>query len=161
MQTSLRAIVLSAACCLAGCAAERKTRPPAPAATAPSVALAPEAPPAPRGNAFLTLDELPNRPDLAAIAPPVTSQPSATRPPIDAVNLYASAMHAFQTGRRATAINELERAIELDPNSFALNYALGRVQETGRSHDEESIRAFERAAAINPDHLELQTTLGR
>lgn len=157
MRKSLRGILLFATLFAAGCAAaERKGRPAA-ATTSPAPTLQAEAP-AVRSDAQLSLDEVPGRPELAELA--ATSRPTR-RPPLEAVGLYAQAMHALQSGRRATAINRLERALELDPDSFAINYALGRAHETGRSHDEQSVLAFERAAAINPDHLELQTNLGR
>lgn len=159
MRQSLRVILLFALACIAGCAADRKAKP---AATAPADAdMAPAVraePPAPKGDAYLQLDEIPGRPELVELLP--ASRPAA-RPPLDAVNLYAQATNALHAGRRTAAIDLLERALALDPDSFELNYALGRAHEAGRTHHEQSIRAFERAAAINPDHLELQTGLGR
>jgi tetratricopeptide (TPR) repeat protein len=80
---------------------------------------------------------------------------------MEALTIYAEAMDALQQGKRFAAVTLLEKALPLDPQSFELNYALGRAYTIGRSEDEQSTRALERAAAIEPDHLELQTELGR
>jgi tetratricopeptide (TPR) repeat protein len=142
-----------------GCAADRPGAAAARPATAPAAEVAPPADHASTpDDATLPLDDIPGRPDLARIAP--TSQPT-DRPPIEAINLYAEAVDALQTGQRFMAIARLREALELDPNSFELHYALGRAHEVGRSPNEQSILAYERAAEINPDHLELQTKLGR
>lgn len=161
MRKSLRFIVLCGVLWAGGCAAGRSAKPAAAPATAPAPEAEAEVGPvvvAMKGDAYLALDEVPGRPELASVGP--TSQPTG-RPPVESINLYARAMHALHGGRRFTAINQLERALELDPNSFELNYALGRAHEAGRSHDEQSILALTRAAAMDPDHLELQTNLGR
>ena len=62
---------------------------------------------------------------------------------------------------RYTAINLLEKAAALDPDSFELNETLGTLYQGSATSDDRSIDAFERAAAIDPDHLELQINLGR
>jgi tetratricopeptide (TPR) repeat protein len=131
-----------------GCAAGKPE-----AAAATSLAASP----APSTQASLTLAEI--TPAVTLADAPAT-QP-AGRPPAEALTLYAQATDALQTGRRFTAINLLQKAIELDPQSFELNYALGRSQVIGRPHDDASIAAMEKAAAIRPDHLDLQTDLGR
>ena len=139
---------------LAGCgpAASSRSKSAVVATTSPAVA---------NGPALLALAEIQPPVSLAPAATTApTSGPSA-RAPIDALNLYARAVDALRTGRRFTAINLLDKAIDLDPQSFELQYALGRAHVIGRTHDENSIAAFERAAAIEPDHLELQTALGR
>jgi tetratricopeptide (TPR) repeat protein len=142
-----------------GCAAQRPRS--APPATAPSTASASPIstlPAADRAKAFLALEDIEPRVDIAKLAP--SSQPTS-RPSVEALTLYAEAMDALQTGKRFTAVTLLEKALPLDPQSFELNYALGRAYVIGRSEDEQSTRALERAAAIEPDHLELQTELGR
>lgn len=147
----LRALAVFSAI-LTGCGSaslSRKT--PAVAASAPAAG--------PLSPALLTLDEI--QPPVTLTVPPPASQPTTSHAPIEAITLYAQAVDALKTGRRFTAINLLEKALQLDPQSFELNYALGRAHLIGRTHDENSIAALERAAALNPDHLEIQTDLGR
>jgi tetratricopeptide (TPR) repeat protein len=142
-----------------GCAAQRPRSAPPATATAPSTPIAISTlPAADRAKAFLALEEIEPRVDLAKL--PASSRPTS-RPSVEALALYAEAMDALQTGKRFTAVTSLEKALPLDPQSFELNYALGRAYVIGRSEDEQSTRALERAAAIEPDHLELQTELGR
>ncbi len=108
-------------------------------------------------RAEIPLDQVPPRPSLASPASPSTSNP----PPIEAVRDFAQARIAMLDNERYTAINLLERAVALDPDSFELNETLGTLYQGNATSDERSIDAFERAAAIDPDHLELQINLGR
>jgi tetratricopeptide (TPR) repeat protein len=140
-----------------GCAAQRPRT--APATTAPSAA-ATTLPAGDRAKAFLTLDEIEPRVDITKLGGSATSRPTS-RPSAEALTIYAEAMDALQQGKRFAAVTLLEKALPLDPQSFELNYALGRAYVIGRSEDEQSTRALERAAAIEADHLELQTELGR
>jgi tetratricopeptide (TPR) repeat protein len=166
MQTSSRRFIrllagLALFVGVGGCAADRSK-----ASLATTAPAARSAVLAPSAEAALTLDEIPNRPDLAAEANSAATQPSSQpattrRAPAEALTIYAQAVNALRTGRRFTAIQLLEKAIALDPQSFELNYALGRAHGIGRTTDPLSIAALERAAAINPDNLELQTDLGR
>jgi tetratricopeptide (TPR) repeat protein len=154
VRSSIRAGMVCLTAMTVGCAAQRpRTAPPA---TAPSVATT--SPAADRAKAFLALDEIEPRVDITKLEP--SSRPTS-RPSVEALTLYAEAVDALQTGKRFTAVTLLEKALPLDPQSFELNYALGRAYVIGRSEDEQSTRALERAAAIEPDHLELQTELGR
>ena len=84
------------------------------------------------------------------------------RPPIDALLLYGRAVDQLNAHRRMAAVELLERAVALDPDSFELHYTLGRAYtREGATPDPRSILELERAAEINPDHLKLQTELGR
>ena len=57
------------------------------------------------------------------------------------------------------ATDFLQKAVVLDPDSFELHKQLGDLyQATG---DERAAREWERAAAIDPDHLDVQVNLGR
>src|SRR5262245_1530319 len=58
-------------------------------------------------------------------APQPATQPA--QPPLDALELYARARDAQNQRQRFTAINLIEKALELDPGSFELNFALGRA----------------------------------
>jgi tetratricopeptide (TPR) repeat protein len=152
-----RLILLTVAGALvSGCAAARSKAPGA--TTAPAQAEAPLDPAT--AKARLSLDQIEPAPKLIATTKP-TSKPTTRRAPLEAVELYAQAVDALKTNRRFTAINQLEKALKLDPDSFELNYTLGKAYVVGRADDELSVAALERAASIDPDHLELQTALGR
>jgi len=153
----------------AGCAARGRGRAPAARAearpsttqlvaptTLPSIATLPL-------DQILPVAELPApRPTTAPATVPTTAQADADRPPIDALVLYAEAVDHLNANRRTAAAELLEKAAALDPNSFEVQYSLGRARarEAG-TPDPRAIEAYERAAAINPDHLRLQTELGR
>ncbi len=144
---------------LAGCAAHQAP-PVAPAATrelAPAVA-----PPTTRQaelprEATLTIDQIEPRVTLAAPA----SAPADTFPPIEAVALYAKARAALLDDDRPAAITFLEKAVAADPHSYQLHYELARAYQKGTGADDRSIAELTKAADIEPDHLELQLSLGR
>ena len=130
-------------------------------ASHPAAPVAPEAAAAPATQpidtkVLMTLDQITPVPQFAVPA----TQPT-TRPSIDALVFYAKARDAMTEGHRFTAISSLEKAIALDPTSYALEYDLGKVYLASANVDEHAIEAFERAAALDPDHLDLQTELGR
>src|SRR4051812_25926042 len=61
----------------------------------------------------LALDDIQPKPVLRP-----TSQPATTeRAPLDAIELFAQARDAMLTGKRYSAINLLEKAVRLDPDS--------------------------------------------
>src|SRR5436189_4348921 len=126
-------------------------------AVAPSTGVATSQPSGPP-EAFLPLEQIPLRPVLANIKP--ASQPTS-RPSLDALELYARARGAMLDNQRTNAINLLQRAIEADPYSFEPRYLLGRVYASLDTKSDQAIKTLESAAAINPDHLELQVELGR
>lgn len=64
-------------------------------------------------------------------------------------------------GQRYTAINLLEKAIKLDPKSYELRYWLGQANAGPSMPYDPAINAFESAAAIDPNHVTLQSELGR
>jgi len=100
-------------------------------------------------------------PATAASTQPAT-QPAPDRPPIEALLLYGQAVDNLNAGRRMAAVDLLQKAAALDPDSFELHFALGRAYtRDGMTPDPRSIPELERAAEINPDHLRLQAELGR
>ena len=138
----------------AGCATARR----------PSPAVARVAAPAsqPTGPAILELDEILPRPVLASAT--TTTAPTtnpAARPPLDALVLFARARELMLDGRRSEAARLLEQAVALDPGSYELHYALARAYRAGMAYDARSIAELEKAAAIEPDHLDVQLDLGR
>ena len=107
--------------------------------------------------ALLPLDQIEPQPVL----PKPTQATVDAKPSLEAIELYARARAAMLERQRRTAVSLLEKAIELDPHSFELHYALGRAQSTNRGPSERAVASYLKAAEINPDHVELQSELGR
>ncbi|HEV2293032.1 MAG TPA: tetratricopeptide repeat protein [Tepidisphaeraceae bacterium] len=108
---------------------------------------------------MLTLDEL--RPKLRLPASRPATHPTTGPAPLDAIALFAEARAKILANQRLAAINLLQDAIRLDPGSFELRYALGEAHGGIGTHTDQAIQAFLAAAAINPNHLGVQTELGR
>lgn len=106
-------------------------------------------------EAMLSLDEIEPRPILP------TTRPSTQPAPLEALVLYARARDEQANRQRATAISLLERALRIDPDSFEINYILGRAYQGNAGSAEQALSAFRRAATINPNNLEVQAELGR
>ena len=153
-----KVFLIFAACLAVGCATHRQqVLNVNAAATVPASHLDP--------SADLTLDEIQPKPELQASEEIASTKPAATqaseKPPLDAIALFAQAREAMLSGQRYTAINLLEKAIALDPYSYELEFTLGQANTgPGMSYDP-AIKAFEAAAAIEPDHLAVQGQLGR
>ncbi len=108
------------------------------------------------GPANLTLDQ---------IAPvPVLKGPAtvpAERAPVEALVLYSRSREATLHNQPQAAIDFLQQAIALDPYRFDLRYDLGWAYVNSGGGDDNAINAFEKAARLGPDNLDLQTELGR
>jgi tetratricopeptide (TPR) repeat protein len=63
--------------------------------------------------------------------------------------------------RRDAGIALLERAVASDPTSYEVHYALGLAYRGGATYEPRSLAEMEKAAAIEPDHLDVQIDLGR
>ncbi len=102
---------------------------------------------------------------LADIQPAITLPRPATqpagRPSLDAIELYARARDEYLQNRRFTAINNLEKAIAVDPTSPELRQSLGRVYLGSQQFSDASIAALEKSAELQPDDLDVQLQLGR
>ncbi len=146
---------------IAGCATgKRNIVTPAVATTAPATR--------PFDKGDLALEEIEPRPVLgsgaASSSQPSTAvddDPKKSRPPLDAIVLFAQAREAMLNNQRNTAINLLERAVNLDPGSYELLYMLGQAYTAGGLANEKSIAAYEKAAEIQPDHIVVHSELGR
>ncbi len=114
--------------------------------------------PVEKSDAFLPLDQLPNRPDLAAISP--ATQPDE-EPSLDAIELYARARGAIVDGERFNAVSYLERAVAADPYSFLLRYDLAKSYADSATQTDHAVEAFESAAKIEPDNIDVQCDLGQ
>lgn len=91
--------------------------------------------------------------------PKVTTRPS--EPPVDALLLYLKARDALMDGKRFSAITLLQRAIDLDPDSFELYMTLAQARQNPGGGDPRMIEALKQAATIQPDNLQAQAGLGR
>ena len=149
----IRCLLLLTLAGLGGCASHAPA-PPTTEASAPA-ALAAAAPLDPQAS--LSLDQIPPEVTL----PPPSTQPDQSRPPLDALMLYAQARVAEDTNQRFVAIDLLQKAARLDPASFNLQSELARLYLTSNSDGEEAADALQRAAELNPDDLQTQTDLGR
>jgi predicted Zn-dependent protease len=94
-------------------------------------------------------------------ATPATAATQPARPPLEAIDLFAQARAAMLQGQRFTAINLLEKAVKLDPESYQLRFWLGQAHTSGGLANEQSIAAYEAAAKIDPDHAIVHSELGR
>lgn len=146
----LLAIALAA---LAACSPTRHNAPANPAITyAPPLPMIVPADP----KASLSLDQIKPIPHV----PQPTTRPT-TLPSISALVTYGHARDALDRGDSKKAITLLSQAIQDDPYSYQLEYDLGTAYADGSPDDPRSIDAFAKAAALQPDHLGLQTRLGR
>jgi tetratricopeptide (TPR) repeat protein len=141
------AIILSGLLAAAGCA--HQSAPVAPA-TQPQAAIADP-------KAHLTLDQIPP----PAVLPVPSTQPSGTTS-TEALILYAKGLDDLIAQHPYPAIDNFREAIQLDPYSFDLYLAMGRAQlERLQIPSDESFDAFEHAASLRPDDLDVQLLLGR
>ncbi len=151
MNRSLRLVVAGSVLAVVGCAAQHKQVVGAPA-TKQAVATQRTIDP----KAFLSLSEI--GPKLPA---PATQPTTESNPPLEAVLLYAKARGAILQNQRAQAINYLQQALDLDPNSLELRIAMGRANLGAGGSPERAIESFEKALKIDPDNLDVQNELGR
>jgi len=102
---------------------------------------------------------------LEELYPPLPLPAPATQPstpaPLESIELYAQARRALLDNSRFTAINLLERAIKLDPDSFEPRYLLGQAYLGSNISNDRSLEILESAVPLRPDHLDLRTLLGR
>lgn len=122
----------------------------------------------PSTNASINSTTLPSDIALLAleqIAPtPKLNPPSTQRagdPPLEALKLYAQARSAQLEKDYSGAVIYLNRALKLDPDSFELNYLLGRIYTSGTVNNDSALLYFLKAEQIKPDDLDLQILIGR
>ncbi len=142
-------ILLSAAV-LAGCAARPAVTQKA-VSPLPAVATKPTDP-----KANLPLSDI----QPAITLPKPATQPTE-KPSLEAIELYARARDEYLQNRRFTAINNLEKAIAVDPTSPELRQSLGRAYLGSQQFSDASIAALEKAVELQPDDLDVQLLLGR
>src|SRR5262245_53693878 len=121
--TRARLILVIAALLATGCASKPKATPPESPTTRVATTGPSTRPIDPKAN--LTLAELEPRPVMPATAP---STQDSTPPPLEALELFATARDQILRGQRASAVRILEQAIKLDSDSYELWFALGQAQ---------------------------------
>ena len=71
---------------------------------------------------------------------------------------HARATAFYRAGLYGPALDDLERALALNPNNYDAIYGLGvMMQELGE--DERALRAFERVLDLNPHHENAKTAM--
>jgi tetratricopeptide (TPR) repeat protein len=150
------AIALGTGAHLGGCAARKAAEQPV-SVGAPTDVRPQAVQHDPNDPAWLTLDQI----EPAPVLPQAKAGP-ATRPaPLEAIQLYARAHAALSGGnrQRQTAVNLLEKAVDLDPNSPELWEELGNAY-AGSSQDK-AISAWSKSLDLDPDNQALHEKLGR
>ena len=150
--TSSLILLLTICIVLAGCAAAPRAKKPHPVIAGRPTTQATLSP-----NAFLKLDQ------IQPLKPLPTSPPASTQPakaPLEAIQLFARARDAIQSGQRFTAVQLIDQARALDPNSFELNLAMGQYS-SGTSLLAMARPALERAAQINPDSAQAYVEMAK
>ena len=75
-------------------------------------------------------------------------------------SLVEDATLDFTLGDVPSALEKLDRAIQLDPDSFSAWHALAEVRFSERNLDR-ALAAAERAHALQPDDIHINTSLSR
>lgn len=97
--------------------------------------------------------------ETLVVEPPSTSTTAPSEPPVEALALYARARSALAGNRRQEAIDALEQAIRLDPQSSTLHEELGMAL---RGRDPARLLAvLERAIELDPENFKLHLELAR
>ena len=152
-----RPLSVAVACLLfAGCTRHR-----APEAARPApddATVLPQTQPAtrPTDPALWTLDQI--EPAVVLRRSPTTQ---AVESPAESLQLYAQARSAQFDRDVIRAGMLLKQALEKDPGSYELNFAMGNLVASGNFGNEQAIKYLEKAHEIEPDHIDLQLLLGR
>src|SRR5688500_5694534 len=147
------AVILATLFVVAGCATKPRHAVPVVEVSGPATAPTTRS----TDKADLAIAEIEPRPVLNKRE--AATQPS--RAPLDAIELFAEAREAMLKGQPYTAVNKLEQAVKLDPESYELRFWLGQAHTTRGVANDQSIAAYEAAAAIDPDHITVHSELGR
>lgn len=111
------------------------------------------------GPATFRLEQIPPVPVLAG--PATLPADGISEPSDEALHEFARARLDRADGLRGTAVASLRRAAAADPYSCEIQYALGKALRSGVGFDPAVVAAFERAAELQPDHMDVQLDLAR
>ncbi len=142
------AIMGAIVCAVCGCASH-----PAASVPGPATREYPATTQALDEKSLLTLDKIAPVPTLSKPKPHSTTAPT----PLDALEDFAKARAALASGQRQVAINLLEKAVAIDPDSPELYQELGIAYGS----QDKAVWAFEKAIELDPDNLDLHERLGR
>jgi tetratricopeptide (TPR) repeat protein len=109
----------------------------------------------PDDPAYFTLEQI--QPPLQLAKPKAAPTTAPRRAPLNALEYYAKAHAALARGDRNTAINLLEKAVSVDPDSPEIYEELGKAYGA----QDKALTAYERALELDPDNLQLHEKLGR
>jgi tetratricopeptide (TPR) repeat protein len=109
-------------------------------------------------RAETSLDAIEPQPTPFAAA---TTQEVLSEPPLEAIELFAKARGALNENQPFTAIQLLEKAIDLDPDSFELRMSLARAYAATNNQSDRVATALQAAAKLQPDSLEALSELGK
>jgi tetratricopeptide (TPR) repeat protein len=115
------------------------------------------APHDPNDPAWLALDQI----QPAPVLPEPKRSPTTRQAPLEALQLYAQAHAALIGGRgqRQGAINMLEKAVAIDPDSPELWEELGNAYGAGSA--DKAMAAWNKSLELDPDNQTLQEKVGR
>lgn len=109
-------------------------------------------------KAMLSLDQaVPLEP--LANKHPATAPTTAPASP-EALQLFAQARAALDSGQRFTAVQLLAQALAMDPDSFELNMAMGEAA-SGTALAARAMPALQRAAELDPDSIDVYIQMAR
>lgn len=80
--------------------------------------------------------------------------------PLDALQLFAQARSALQANQRLTAVQLLDQALAIDPDSYELHVAMGQAA-IGTAMESRALPSLSRAVGLHPDGLEGWVQLAR
>ena len=103
---------------------------------------------------------------LDAIGPtPALPDHPTTRPhggaPVDALVAYAAGRDDLARNDARSAVADLRRAADLDPDQFDVQFDLGRSLLMANGSESDAIAAFTRAVDLKPDRIDVRAELGR
>jgi tetratricopeptide (TPR) repeat protein len=153
MRTGLIVVAVgSFAFAATGCAKDSRPERASAPAVAPAATL-PASRPAPDDPSYFALDQILPVPQLPKPKPRAATGPA----PLDALQGFAQGHAALARGDRNSAVNVLEKAAALDPESPEILEDLARAYGA----TDKALETYERALALDPDNLALHEKLGR
>ena len=108
-------------------------------------------------EALLSLDQIQPVEALPASRPATAPAEPAS---LEALQLFAQARAAMQSGQRFTAVQLLSQALAIDPDSFELNMAMGEAA-AGTALASRAMPALEHAAELDPDSIDVYLQMAR
>jgi tetratricopeptide (TPR) repeat protein len=109
-------------------------------------------------KAMLSLDQVLPAEPLASPHP--STAPTTAPASLQALQLYAQARVALESGQRFTAVQLLAQALAMDPDSLELNMAMGEAA-SGTALASRAMPCLQRAADLDPDNIDVYIQMAR